>query len=336
MKKINESYRFLVLLLTLCLLISCGKDDSELTADAIESANIDLTNDDCEAAITTLEAITGQQNNAEYIQVKASAYACRSGFSEIGFFGNDISKIGTTASGFLGSLTKFSTSEMTSASDSDYKFTNLQTAIDTILYSGNISAPSSANRSTVFSETEVGNMNVQLLYMLVAQLGKYFFYYGNADPENGTKGTGAVANGNNNGNSNTCLANYPDATAAGLVTVASGTGAMGSCTDATSGHPDLQTMNATTATRMCHGVVLFNNIVDTLSNTTLSSVAGGLSSVSSVIETAFDSACTAAVGNSVCTVKSQSDCVTQFGPDGESDMSSLQIYFAAVFETLFQ
>ena len=319
-------YRVIGLIFIVSIIAGCSKDEIEEVEMAIEEANFYLTYNKCDKALEVLASVGNQPYNAMYLMTKSSAYACKASYSDITFFGSDISQIASAQNSILGSLTKFSTSEMTESNDA--KFNNLQSALDTLWYSGGISRSSHANRAAVFPALDIADMNTQMLWMMLAQMGKYFFYYGNANPTDGKKGGGTPANGNNNGNSNSCLRQYTNAAAQAILGVNTEP-----CDSGEAGHPDLATVNATTISRMCKGVVLFNNFLDILINTTISSSSetGNVGGLGSTLSTFFDVVCGGVVPTQVCAVKTQSQCESLYA----SDINTLELYFAGVFETLY-
>ena len=126
---------FLFILLSISL-FSCGKSVDEKTASAVLSANIHLSKGNCQAAINVLEANGRQDHDAHYLKVLASAYACRSGFSAVSFFATDLAVTGTPAP--LGGASIYSTSLVTTTSpmQNSSSFSDLQKAINILLYAG--------------------------------------------------------------------------------------------------------------------------------------------------------------------------------------------------------
>lgn len=254
---------FRILTLTfLTIAVSCSASKEEKVTDAIDTALYHLSQSDpeCQKAIDALEDVSGQNSNPRYVQTLASAYACRGGFSELTFFG-EIDTI--DSSNFLGSLAQLSTSAQNEA-DSD-EFNDLQTAIDLILYSGGRTSPSALTTISKFGNRHGTNLNLQAAYMILAQLGRYVRWYGNTDAA-GTKGGGAQGN--------TCFFDYDSSGAPSPLSVATSHGGGNACTGANQGSPSLDYAGVTTALarkRMCYGIVLVNNLLDILENTTLSS-----------------------------------------------------------------
>ena len=340
MWKIPDSFNlnqkvFFLLVFTFIPLLGCGSKDEEATESAVDAAKVYLTEGECQKAIDILEEhrTSNTETNAEFVKTHASAYGCRAGYSEIDFFANDVASIGSASGGLFNAFANFSSSNIKSADDVSY--TDLQVAIDILLYSGNISAPSANNRAQRFSEQDAQDINAMLLYMLTVQLGKYAYYFGNANTSDGTKG----GSNNGNGNVNDCYYDYGAAGDTPYDAIA--TLSTGDCDEAyldTSalflGHPDFSGGGTTAVRRLCQGVVLWNNYLDVIVNTLVSSTAGNLDGLSTVLNSFFNTACTVAIG-AACTVKSQSDCESLHNGDLSSvDTSSLALYFVSVFEQL--
>lgn len=311
------------LLSSICLILlitsgvtSCGKKADQVDA-AISEAHYLLTSRDCTQARAALDKVGYQATNADYIGAYASTYACEANYSTITFFADDLSKLSSTQGGLMGSLTLFSTSgDMTSSTDTD--FTKLQTAIDTILYAGGQTSSSSANRKTVFTADEVSNLNVQALYMILVNLGRWLHFYGNPSAT-GVKGGGT--------NTNNCLYSYTDVNATGALDL----NATGSCTSSSPAPTGSSDMMAGTAveqkTRLCQGLMMFTNFIDLIANITFSSTqTGGLNNIG----TTFDTACAtiASKGYDFCSVRDMSGCLAM-------PMSDLEPFSVLLFETNF-
>jgi hypothetical protein len=251
----------LIFIFTFLFIFSCGKNTDELTASAILSANIYLSKGDCQPAIDVLEANGRQNENAHYLKVLASAYACKAGFSAVTFFASDLALTGTPAP--LGGTSTYSTSivSVTSPLESDFKFRDLQTAIDILLYAGGMSTslePTSSERTRYFSASDAASIDTQLLFMMLAQFGKYLHVYGNgnysATPASVKKGSGSA--------SNKCFTSYK-------VTSIFNPAMPATCIPpAASSHAELSTSVTASyrKTRLCRGVVLLNGILNILPN----------------------------------------------------------------------
>lgn len=296
-------------------LASCGASDEQKIKNSIEIANNLLSTRKCDEAIRELESVGQQRSNARWLVTYASAFACKGGFSEPNFFANDLTKLSANATAMLGSLTTFTTS----ATDTPFttEYTNLNTALNILLYPAEMTATSHALRLTKLSASDVNNMDAMAIYIILTQLGRYLNYYGDASAT-GVKGGGAA--------SNTCIATYTDATALNATNL----GATGSCTNGGGnvGHADIETgVAATRHARLCNGLILFNNFIDIVSNISFTGAnTGSLSGLSATFQTICS---TAFPGNPVCSTYDQATC--------ESSISNATIeqYFAAIFETSF-
>jgi len=318
----------------LILLFSCGKNADQKTADAVLSANIALSKGHCQSAIDVLEENGRVNGNAVYLKTLASAYACRAGYSTLTFFTTDIAKTVTPAP--LGGTTTYSTSNaaVTTTLQSDSSFQDMQTAINILLYAGGISSstePTTNERKKYFTNSEVADIDSQLLYMMLVQLGRYGYFYGDSSAT-GAKGSGS--------GSNTCFTSYKNAHA-NIQAILSGSG--GTCTDTTtttSGHSQLiETVTAATRkTRLCQGVVLLNNIYVLLPNVIASifsnpadqaAVTAALTAVSTA-KTAMTTQdpTTATVSSTLNQTVCENDTAVPVG--------AIEGYFALMFEGSFQ
>lgn len=252
----------LMFILALTLLFSCGKNADQKTADAVLSASIALSKGDCQDAINVLEENGRVNTNAVYLKTLASAYACRAGYSTLTFFTTDISKTVTPAP--LGGTTTYSTSNATvqSTLQNDASYQDLQTAINILLYAGGIPSgtePTTAERKKHFTTSEVADIDSQLLYMALVQLGRYGYFYGDSSAT-GVKGSGP--------GSNTCFTSYVNAHANVKAAITAAAGTCANVADTTSAHAQLKegVVAATRKTRLCQGVVLLNNVFTLLPN----------------------------------------------------------------------
>lgn len=326
--------RFLIIILALTMLFSCGKNADQKTADAVLSANIALSQGNCQDAITVLEENGRVNTNSAYLKTLASAYACRAGYSTLTFFSTDISKTVTPAP--LGGTTTYSTSSAAVAStlQADQSYQDLRTAINILLYAGGISSttePTTAERKKHFSDTEVADIDSQLLYMVLVQLGRYAYFYGDSSAT-GVKGSGPK--------SNTCFTSYLNAHAAiqGVLSTSGGT-----CTNITttaSGHTQLVEgiTAATRKTRLCEGVVLMNNVYELLPNVIASIFSNPADQV------LVNAALTTVAGAKTAMTNTDSNtatvAVTLNQTNCEDDslvlVSAIEGYFALMFEGSFQ
>ncbi len=257
--------RSLTLLFFLFLLCSCAKTNTEATDEAIDIALTYLTEEKCDKAIDVLEEVGRDKSNAIYLQVLASAYACRGGFNEITFLADDLTQIDATTA-FLTSLTKLTLSPETEANSSNYN--DLREAFS-ILLQVDTTQPSQDDREAKFGTNKAGDMGVQALFLGFTQLGKYLHFYGNVD-SNGAKGAGATNTDEQGATASNCFIEYTEASS--LAFLASGGGAC--VASSMVGHPDLSLLPASlTATKkkMCEGLMIVTNLLDILENMTLPS-----------------------------------------------------------------
>lgn len=335
---INFVKKLTSFLLILVFVTSCGTSPEEEIKSNLVSAEILLSKSECQDAIDLLEGMGRQNKNARYLKLLASSYACRSKYSTIKFFADDIALTGTPAP--MGGLSRYSTSQITFTSplEDDLKFKDLQTAIDILLYAGGTSRatePTSIVRSANFTERDASDINAQLAYMMLVQLGRIFKVYANTD-STGVKGTGAAAS--------VCFTDYStiDAAADPVNDTALElilTNQQGACKVKNSPHPQLNSslVNATERrARLCQGIVLLNGILDVLPAIIVAAGGGELGDISGVmtfIET-FKTDATAAYPAlaPVLTVISQNNCETS----SSINIEIIEAYYASIFEALIK
>lgn len=323
--------KILCLLVMLTFTVSCGKTPEEEVTGNLISAEILLSTSKCQDAIDLLEGMGRQNQNAHYLKLLSSAYACRANYSTIVFFADDIALTATPAP--MGGVSRYSTSlpSFTSPLIDDPKYEDLQTAIDILLYAGGISRdtePTSIVRGANFSAREAGEINAQMAYMMLVQLGRFFKVYANTDAA-GVKGNGSA--------SNVCFTDYPNITNAGVILALQNQ--QGACTVDNSPHAQLDSslVNASNRrARLCQGVVLLNGILDVLPSIIVAAGGGDLGDISSVttdIETAKDALETTypAIGP-VLTVLSQNNCETS----SSINIETIESYYATIFEYLIE
>ncbi|MEK6623884.1 MAG: hypothetical protein AABY86_02885, partial [Bdellovibrionota bacterium] len=286
----------------------------------------------CNAAIILLEGVGRDVNDVPYLKTLASAYACKGGFSVLKLFADDLDLISTPAP--MGGATRFSTSDDMDA-PSNTSYDNLQIAINILLYAGGIATtldPTVARREALFSVADAKEINAMLMYLILVQLGRYFYYYGNAS-DAGVKGAGTGAND--------CFMNYENLAFTGGfadMTAWLVSGATGACiSPATAGHTDLGTDNAIDVALACEGIVLLNNFL-AIFPSVIAGVAGDDFDELAVLETALNAGKVLVEANTsgseakVNTVLSQSRCESL---NATSD-DYIQTYFAFMMETLVQ
>ena len=326
----------LTIFISIAFLNSCGKSADEEITGAILSANISLSKGDCQSAIDTLNAIAYQSRNASFLKTLSAAYACRAGFSVVHFFANDL-VLTATHTPSLGGMSMYSTSlnTVSGALENNSSFSDLQRAIDILLYAGEISStsePLSSERAKHFGSKELSEINSQLGFMIMAQLGKYMHFYADTSTT-GVKGAGAL--------SNTCFTSYQIAHAD--VTSYLGTGATGTCNSNNSGNSLLASnLSTTRAKRMCQGVVLMNSMLDVLPSVIASAGGGDLSSIPSL--TTLTSAIAVVLGtssnmaNSIALLTgelSQTNCEATVNANA-AGVAAAETFFAIYFESLQQ
>ena len=325
-----------LILSSILLLFSCGKTADEETLGVVLSANIALSSGECQKAIDTLENHGRVNTSAPYLKTLASAYACRAGYSTVTFFASDFAL--TTTKVPLGGLTLYSTSStaVTSTLQNDEVFKDLQKAIDILLYAGGIasdSEPTSAARAKHFSSSVAGDIDTQLLYLVLVQLGRYMNYYGNVSAA-GDKGGGS--------GSNTCFSSYETANAAIRAAIANPASTL-TCknsVDTAASHTQLSSavLATTRKTRLCQGVVLLNGLTALLPNVVASIFSDAVTKAAALAAVSVVTLAQAALvfadstTSTVAYTQNQSICENT----GYVNVSNIESYFGLMFEGALQ
>lgn len=312
--------RSFIVIFLLFILCSCGKKEARERTEAIDVALTYLSDGECAEAIKILEKL-GRSEDAVYLQVLASAYACRADFDAVRFISVDIGRINTNSSQLFNSLTLLTLSGETET-DSD-SYTDFKTGIGILLNSGGSTQPSQVARTTTFGSRKAGDMGVQALLLSIVQLGKVLNHFGNVDA-NGNKGAGDE--------SNQCFITYSFTDA--QVVAASGGGV---CNGVSNGHVDLDYTNAAGRRRLCEGLMLLTNIIDILDNIDVSGNASlsGLEDVASAVKGYKTTAITADPDlATLLNMTSQSLCETTL--ETPDEMNNMQLIYASIFESSLQ
>lgn len=309
---------FLILFL-LFLFSSCAKNEAEKTSEAIDIALTSLSTGDCQAAIDVLEDAGFQSSDAVYIQVLASAYACKANFNEVEFISTDLAAINTgSAAAILKSFSIMTLSHETSADSADY--VSIRSGINFLLQPES-GVPSQVARATKYGARKAGDVGFQALVLNIVNLGKFLNYYGNVSAT-GVKGGGS--------SSNKCFISYSDPRAQ-LLTGSS----TGACVSDTDGHVDLDKSTVIGKRRMCEGLMFVTNILDILDNIDLSgsSELSKLEDISTQVSTIRTAAVTAGLGTLI-NMTSQSVCETYLNTP--SQLLDMEYLYALLFETGLQ
>lgn len=311
----------LFLLLSILIFWGCAKTPKEEVDEAIDVALSYLSSLECQKAIDLLEETGRQNDNPVYLEVLASAYACRAGFDAIDFITSDVGNISTVGSDFMKSLAAMSVSTETTVDSADYQ--DYRTALNILLDTHNAAIePSHANRVTVFGARKAGDMDMQILLMSLAQLGKFLHFYGNVN-NLGVKGAGTQGN--------TCFLNYTYASAQAVISAAT----TGACVTTNAGHTNLAfgANLANAKRRMCEALVLVTNTIDTLNGLTFStnSNMANLNTVKTNINTLKTSILAGRPElSALLNTTSQSACVAKL--ENATEFNNMQFIFALLFE----
>lgn len=242
----------LIKFLLLFTLISCGLTNDEELDIVIDEANFYLSSLSCEEAKEVLDSIDYQSKSADYVSLYSAVYACRAGYTVLGTVFDNLTNIDASNSGLFTSLANFSSSDETVA-DSDV-YTNLKLAISEILKNSN----DTTQRLFKYGSIKGTDLSMQLLFMVLTELGKYMGYYGNKGPT-GIKGAGAGLQ--------KCLMNYNTPTVEPIIDATN----TDSCDNAGQGPANLDPTAPNFIARACEGIVMHNVFGDIVSNLDFSS-----------------------------------------------------------------
>lgn len=258
------------------------------------------------------------------MKVYSSAYACKAGFSMLDLFELEIDNI--DASNLLTSLASLSSSDETQADSS--QFLALERAISIIVESQTVNSnASAAKRASYYGSAKGADLNFQVTLMMIVQLGKFFKLYGDAD-STGIKG----AQGNNS-----CLFSYTNADAVTSI----GATTPGSCVAATGNQGSSYLEAPVTATliqkRMCYGIVLFNNFIDTLGSLSLSSSQyGELDEIKDLVDASYAAIIATEAGTFSSTVVYDVKDIRTQALCEALDFDEVERYYAFFLENLYQ
>ena len=232
-------------LIFLFFLISCGSSQEEKVASSIDRAQTYLSKGKCDEALNELNEARDLEN-AIYLQVLASAYACK-GEVEIVDVITEIQNINTN--NVFSELSK----KNFASSDNLTNFNHLKKSLDVILSS--TSVVSQGARDEEFGKRKGQDLGMQLLFYSVIQAAKFTNYFGNT--ANGKKG--------DHTGSNLCFLEYTTVVANlfdpnPLYTIP----ATNACQAAGDGHPELDIATPSGRANACQGVIAINNVLDTL------------------------------------------------------------------------
>jgi hypothetical protein len=287
-----------------------------------------LTDGNCDAALDKMQSFPARPEDSRYVKLLASAYACKADYTTAKLI-DDLQTLFSAGIGanFISSLTTMSLAQ-TNDGPLDREYIQLFLGINALLYSGQTSTvenPSAANRIADFNTTQADEINSYLFYLLLTELGQYFFHYGDTDNAGSKGGLG----------NHLCLMSYDNVAGSNIPAIL-GVGATGSCTaTGQTGSPDIRatTGNSININRACQGIVLFNNFYDTFPNIALGSLDGvDLSTLETALDLVFTNLLAAGglTDTTIVDMRSVTLCEAQFA----SNTDDIQIYFANVFETL--
>lgn len=311
--------RLFSILLLFTLLWSCSQAPEEKKEEAIDVALSHLSKGECEKAIKLLEDLGRQNDDAVYLQVLASAYACRADFDAIDFLRSDLPTI--DSSELLKSLALMTLSDESETDSVTYS--DLRRGLGILLDSDGATQPLHTERERIFGTRKAGDMSVQILMLSLVQLGKWTNHFGSIG-SGGIKGTG-------DSGTNTCFMAYTYANAQAVAASAAGT----VCNAPYPGHADLSLVTDVEETkrRLCEGMMLITNIMDILENldftdnSTLSSLTTIATEVNTLKTTLLATDPTLAT---ILNLTSQASCETLL--DTPAELNKMQLLVANIFE----
>ena len=323
----------LILIFLFILIVGCAKNSVEEEASAIDQALTLLSDEECDEAIDILEDIGRRTDNAVYLQVLASAYACRASFNEVEFLATDIEAIDTDAADFMKSLSILSLPYESAANSA--QFQDLNEALD-ILLNVDASQPSQTAREAKYGPRKAGDMGIQALFLSIVQLGKFLNFYGNVNAT-GAKGLGGANTDEQGADQSECFLQYTDATAIAYIDALPATNACDNFSGGDDGHPNMSFAVANleaTKTKMCQGLMLLTNIIDILSNITIpqNTATDNLDEIAT-LASSFKSTITSADPDLAVLLNttSQSTCETLL--DTPAEFANMQLIYAMLFES---
>lgn len=311
--------------MVLFILISCGSKERE-SNDFVFMANVYLSENKCDLAITELSKVDPDFYDFYYYQALASAKACKASYSVLDFI-DEVENFDSSDS-FFAFLAGLETSNETTANA--VNFTYLENAINTILFLNATDKPKFSDRATIIkNNSQNEEIGLQALLMIFTYLGKWLDLYGatNAD---GVKGTSSL-----------CLLDYKTE-AASFLNMAERIallGTTGTCKEnsvATS--PLLPFGTIGTKNSLCSFIVYFNHIRDLTGNITLSgnSSMGDLGDAFSDMETYVQSAEVAFPGiSSVLTFYNNTACLNYYDASN-TNKKNIHAFMAGIVDKNFQ
>ncbi|MDH4467421.1 MAG: hypothetical protein QE271_05130 [Bacteriovoracaceae bacterium] len=320
--KIFFSLLELIFVSLLVVMTSCGQNADQTAGNLIFQANLYLGQGKCTEALKSLADVDASKYDFYYYQSLSSAYACQASYKELSFITNFSS---IDSSNFFKSLASFSTSRETSATSDG--FVKLQKAIHTILYIPAAAGKQNADRVALYGSERGEEISLQALIQILAHLGKYLYYYGNASTA-GVKGGGSA--------SSKCFMNYTTATA--QTYYATYSSALGACDGTSNGHVDLAS-GTNQASRVCDLIVNINHLYDILTNITIpndsrfSSFTDVKTSLVSVKDAAIASV-SAGTLTSLFSFYDYESCIAY--AEDSTYLSNVELYFLSLLETGLQ
>ncbi len=236
---------FLLKIFLILAVVSCGLTSDKELSLVVDEANYYLSSSNCEAAKDVLDSIDYNSESADFVSLYASIYACRAGYTVLETLFDNLINIDATTAGLFRSLANFTSSNEATA-DSDV-YSNLKLAISEIQRNSSLTS----NRLLKYGDVKGTDLSMQLLFLVLTELGKYMKFYGDGDV---------------NGEKQRCLMNYNTISVESVIDSVSAD----ACNNRGEGPLELDPSDPDFIRRACEGIVLHSIFGDIVSNLTFS------------------------------------------------------------------
>ena len=301
-------------------IFSCGQSGKEKFINATQKAHYLLTKKKCDDALAITNKLYRSGNhstNGDFLSLHASALACKGHYDDFGFFIDNLPILTNVSdTNFLYSTSNFNNATI---APSQKPYGHLKEAIDVLLYPGNLTTSSHSQRAELLGEKMAHNINSQILFMVITQLGRYTRHYGNMGILNGRiiKGEGDHANN--------CFIDYTTAVAQ---TAKSAILQNNPCIDNDDGHLDMKENAPDRIKIICEGVTMMNIALDLIGRTlTLIDTSERLNELKNLTLNRCRLSGEIDENSSVCSVQTPKKCE-------ELSIEELELYMLIHFEIL--
>ena len=288
------------ILVALLLMVSCSRSNREEYEMSLRHVRQLLTERRCDEALRITDELNSSGNRSSdpsYLYLRSSSFACRGNYDDLNFFTENFNRLNDINNdSFHFVLASFYNAQNNPDSR---EYENLASAIDTLLFPGDITRVSFESRLELFGDRIAHNFNTQILYMLLTKLGRYSRHYGNMglnDDNQLVKGLGDQGN--------TCFVDYTTTGTQVLRDVSLSND--NPCGGNSDGHPDMQESAENRTRIMCEGITMINTLFEIVNATVPRIVnsrdADNLNNINQEL-------CTNEFGNAlICSVQTPSLC----------------------------